>query len=142
MMRIATYLLGIPFWLTLVLGALALLLTLSGLFSVLSYLVEQRGKEIGVRMALGANARAIRMLVFSSTFRPVGAGLMIGTGLALALAIVLRSISAEISSIVKVLDPVAYALSLTVIVSACAVAALLPAQKAGRVDPIASLRRD
>lgn len=140
--RLETYMLKLAFWLTVVLGGLALVLTLSGLFSVLSYLVEQRGKEIGVRIALGANARTIRMLVFSTTFRPVGVGLLIGTGLALALAIVLRSISTEISNIVKVLDPVAYALSLAVIVSACAAAALVPAQKAGRVDPIASLRQD
>ena len=68
--------LGIAFWLTLVLGALALLLTLSGLFSVLSYLVEQRTREIGVRMALGATSRSIGALVLSQSARPVGIGLL------------------------------------------------------------------
>ena len=63
--RMEAYLLAIPFWLTLVLGALALVLTLSGLFSVLSYLVEQRTREIGVRMAIGATRRNIAALVVS-----------------------------------------------------------------------------
>ena len=79
------YLLGIPFWLTLVLGALALLLTLSGLFSVLSYLVEQRTREIGVRMALGATRRSIGALVLSQSARPVGIGLLLGGSLTAAL---------------------------------------------------------
>ena len=103
------YVLRIAFWLTLVLGALALVLTLSGLFSVLSYLVEQRGREIGVRMALGAALLA--------TFAPIG-------------------------SVVRLFDPVSYAVSLLCILTACACATLIPALRAVRSDPVAALRQD
>ena len=88
----AAYILRIAFWVTLVLGGLALALTVSGLFSVLSYLVEQRAKEIGVRMALGATTKNIAVLVLSQSVRPVGFGLLAGGGLAAGLAIVLMSI--------------------------------------------------
>ena len=84
--RMETYLLQIAFWLTVVLGGLALALTLSGLFSVLSYLVEQRTREIGVRMALGATTRDVTRLVLSQSIRPVGFGLFIGGGSAAGLA--------------------------------------------------------
>src|SRR6185312_13569372 len=86
---IDTYFLRIGFWLTVVLGGLALALTLSGLFSVLSYLVEQRTREIGVRMALGATTRNVTRLVLSQSIRPVGAGLVIGGGCAAGLAALL-----------------------------------------------------
>ena len=89
MARVEAYLLGIPFWLTLVLGLLALMLTLSGLFSVLSYLVEQRTREIGVRLALGATRRGIVALVLSQSARPVGIGLLLGGSLTAALGAVL-----------------------------------------------------
>jgi putative ABC transport system permease protein len=138
------YLLQIPFWLTLALGALALLLTLSGLFSVLSYLVEQRTREIGVRMALGATSRSIGTLVLSQSARPVGIGLFLGSSLTAALgAVVLATPAAgPIGSIVRLFDPVAYAASLLCIVTACACAALIPALRAGRIDPVAALRQD
>ncbi len=139
-----TYILQIAFWLTLVLGGLALALTLSGLFSVLSYLVEQRRREIGVRMALGATTRNVGALVLSQSVRPVGAGLITGGGLAAALGIVLMATPAAsgIGEIVHVFDPVAYTSSLLFIVTACILAALIPALRAAHVDPVASLKQD
>jgi len=141
--RIAVYVLGIPFWVTLVLGALALLMTLSGLFSVLSYLVEQRTREIGVRMALGATGRSIVMLVLSQSARPVGFGLLLGSALTAGLgaALLATPAAALIGSMVKLFDPIAYAASLLCIVTACACAALIPAVRAGRIDPVAALRQ-
>jgi hypothetical protein len=138
------YILQIAFWVTLALGALALLLTVSGLFSVLSYLVEQRAKEIGVRMALGATTKNIAVLVLRQSVRPVGFGLLAGGGLAAGLATVLMATPAasEVGTIVRVYDPMAYATSLLVIVTACVFAASVPALRAARVDPIATLRSD
>jgi hypothetical protein len=137
------YILQIAFWVTLALGGLALALTVSGLFSVLSYLVEQRAKEIGVRMALGATTRDVAALVLWQSARPVGFGLLAGGGLAAALAIVLMSLAgSEIANTVRVLDPLAYAASLLVIVIACVLGASVPALRAARVDPIATLRND
>ncbi len=80
--RLETFFLQIAFWVSLVLGGLALLLTVSGLFSVLSFLVEQRTREIGVRMALGASSQKVARLVLAQTTRPVAYGLVAGVGFA------------------------------------------------------------
>ena len=74
----ATYILQIAFWVTVVIGALALALTVSGLFSTLSYVIEQRAKEISVRMALGATTGSVAALVLSQLTRPVAIGLVVG----------------------------------------------------------------
>jgi ABC-type antimicrobial peptide transport system permease subunit len=132
----------IAFWLTLVLGGLALVLTLSGLFSVLSYLVEQRTEEIGVRMALGATARDVGRLVLGQVVTPVSVGLSIGAGLALALGIVLLAFVAPIGEFVRLLDPIAYLGSLSIIVLACLLAAWIPTMRAAHLDPMKSLRHD
>ncbi len=142
--RMETYLLQLAFWLTVGLGGLALALTLSGLFSVLTYLVEQRTKEIGVRMALGATTRDVMRLVLSQSIRPVGIGLFIGGGATAGLAGLLLATPAAgpIGQIVHVLDPVAYAVSLLIIVAACLVAASIPATRAARLDPTRTLRQE
>ena len=142
MARMDAYFLQIAFWLTVVLGGLALMLTLSGLFSVLSYLVEQRTREIGVRMALGATTRDVTRLVLVQSIRPVGFGLLIGGGAAAGLATLLLSTPAAgvIGQIVDVFDPVAYVGSPLIIIAACLVAAAVPATRAARLDPTRALR--
>jgi predicted permease len=144
MAGVQTSVLRIAFWVTVVLGGLALVLTLSGLFSVLSYVVEQRAKEIGVRIALGATTRNVVRVVLSQSLRPVGIGLVAGGGLAAALAIVLMSTPAasQIGAVVHVFDPLAYAASLLLVVTTCALAASVPALRAALIDPIATLRND
>jgi hypothetical protein len=139
-----TYLLRIAFWLTVVLGGLALALTLSGLFSVLSYLVERRTREIGVRMALGATTHDVTRMVLSQSIRPVGFGLVIGSGSAAGLAALLLATpaAATIGGIIHVLDPVAYAVSLLVVIAACVMAAAIPATRAARLDPTRALRQE
>jgi ABC-type antimicrobial peptide transport system permease subunit len=142
--RLETFFLRIAFWVSVVLGGLALLLTVSGLFSVLSYIVEQRTKEIGVRMALGASSQKVTQLILSQTTRPVMYGLLAGAGLAATLATVLIAtpFGAFISEIVHVTDPVAYAASMIVIIAACLLAAWIPATRAARVDPMQTLRQE
>ena len=142
--RLETLFLQIAFSVSVMLGGLALLLTVSGLFSVLSYLVEQRTREIGVRMALGASGHAVTRLMLAQTIRPVMAGLIAGAGLAAALAAALLATPAGalISPIVHVTDPVAYLASLGVIVAACLSAAWIPAARAAKVDPMRTLRQE
>ena len=142
--RLETFFLEIAFWVSLILGALALLLTVSGLFSVLSYLVEQRTREIGVRMALGASSQKVTQLMLSQTTRPVLYGMLAGAALAATLAtVVLASpAGAMIGEIVHVADPIAYAASLIVIVAACLLAAWIPASRASRLDPMKTLRQE
>jgi len=137
------YALRIAFALTAMLAALALALTLSGLFAVLSYLVAQRSQEIAVRMALGARPRDIAVLVLAQSSRPVAAGLAAGTLLAGSLAMVLMAKGVvSYAGPIDTLDPVAYASSSLAIVAACALAALMPARRASRIDPILTLKQE
>jgi predicted permease len=142
--KLQTYLLSLAFWITVTLGGLALVLTVSGLFSVLSYLVEQRTREIGVRMALGATASQVAALVLRQTLGPVWIGLSVGTGLAAAVSMLLLSTAgaAAIGRMVDVLDPVAYVAGLLVILAACVAATSIPATRAARVDPMKTLRAE
>jgi len=142
--RMEAYFLQIAFWATLILGGLALSLTVSGLFSVLSHLVEQRTKEIGVRMALGATSKDVTALVIAQTSKPVIIGLVGGASLVLSLATALLSTPAAglIGDVIHVFDPVAYVSSLLLIVTVCLLAAWIPAARAVRLDPMQTLRQE
>jgi predicted lysophospholipase L1 biosynthesis ABC-type transport system permease subunit len=142
--RLETFLLTTAFWVSVILGVLALLLTVSGLFSVLSYLVAQRTREIGVRIALGASSQKVTQLMLAQTIRPVLFGLLGGAGLAASLATLVLATEAGvmISEIVHVTDPVAYLSSLLVIVVACLLAAWIPSSRAAHVDPMTTLRQE
>ena len=113
-----------------------LVLTVSGLFGVLSYLVERRSKEIGIRMALGAGAGDVTRLVLWQTIKPVGLGLSCGALAAAGMAAALLSTPAAsgLAEAIRVLDPLAYAGAAVVIVVACLVAASIPAARAALVS--------
>lgn len=121
-----------------VLGAIALVLASVGIFGVMSYSVNERSHEIGVRVSLGAQAGDILRMVMRSGMILTVAGLAIGLPVALALAYALSSLLFG----VKVADPVAF-LGLPLLLAAVAtLACYLPARRAVRLDPIAALRHD
>jgi putative ABC transport system permease protein len=114
----------------------ALLVAGVGLFGVLSFSVAQRTREIGVRSALGAQMRDIVALVLHQAFWMVGIGMLVGLGAALA---GVRVLSAFLYGI-RPLDALTFVALPIVIVAIAAIACLIPARRAAKVDPLAALR--
>jgi len=125
------------YWVSAALGGLALLFTLSGIYGVLSYTVAQRTKEIGIRVAMGANVRTVIRLVLGQCMRLAAWGIAIGMALALVAAKVLAT-----QVIISPFDIFAYAGGTALVLVACICAGVLPARRAGRIDPITALRYD
>jgi ABC-type antimicrobial peptide transport system permease subunit len=98
--------------------------------------VQTRRGEIGIRMALGADARAVRRMVLGEGLRLTGLGVAIGAGVAVATARTLQSLLFEVDP----LDPVSFLCAAGVLVAAALLACSLPARRAVRVDPVAALR--
>jgi predicted permease len=119
-----------------VFAGVAVLLALIGVYGVLSYSIGQRTREIGIRMALGASGSAVVPMVVWGGMRLVLAGIVVGMFGALALTRFLESLLYEVSAI----DPPTYlgvALALTVV---AALACMIPARRAARLDAMAALR--
>ena len=114
----------------------ALLLAGVGLYAVLAYSVVQRKREIGVRIALGAQPKSILQLVVTQGLRVVGIGLAIGLVGALAVS----HLAASVLFGVSVADPVSIAVSLLIIGFVGSIASLVPALRATRINPITALR--
>ena len=121
-----------------VVAGLALLLGAIGLYGVLSYVVAERTREIGVRMALGATASAVRRMVVSQGARVVVVGAIIGIVVALASTRVLGSLLFG----VKPVDPIVFAAMSAMMIAIGALASYIPARRASSVNPIDSLRSD
>jgi predicted permease len=118
------------------LGLLALTLATIGMFGVFAYWVQQRTREIGIRMALGAKPSQVIQLVLGGSSRAVLVGLAVGFVGAAAASRLLRQFLFGVSP----LDPVAYGEVALVLAVAGLVATYLPARRATRVDPIKALR--
>jgi predicted permease len=123
-------------WLLAVFGALALALASVGIYGVLAYSVTQRTRELGLRIALGAEPAAVRRLVLRQAMRLVGLGLGLGLGGSLLLGRAMRSLLYGVSGA----DAVSLAAASLTLVVVSALASYLPAWRASSVDPSISLR--
>jgi predicted permease len=119
------------------LGTLTLLLSMVGLYGVQSHIVARRTRELGVRMAIGANAQQIRRMVLGEGYRPVVEGLLLGLFFG---AITRTALRAYVSAAIQPIDPVAFSLVPIPLVIAAFLACYLPARRASRVDPNVALR--
>jgi putative ABC transport system permease protein len=115
---------------------IALLLALVGIYGAVAYTVEQRTGEIGVRMALGAQARDVLRLILSQGMQPVVIGLVVGLATALALGRFLASQLYQVSAY----NPTLLAGTIFLLGAVALAACLIPARRATRVDPIVALR--
>ena len=116
----------------------ALLLAAIGVYGVLSYSVSSRLREVGVRLALGADARSVFVLVLAGGLRLAAIGTAIGLVGALAASSLIRSLATGVSAS----DPRIFVASAAVMLAVAALAASLPARRASNVDPIVVLRQE
>jgi hypothetical protein len=119
-------------------GGLGTLLAAIGLYGVIAFSVARRTREIGVRMAIGANPGDVLSMVMRQGFSIVAIGLVTGGLLAAGAASALRGVLYGITPF----DPIAWGLALTAMIGAAAVANFVPARRAMRVDPMTALRTE
>ncbi len=117
---------------------LALLLGSVGLFGVISYIVGQRTREIGVRVALGARGEDVVRLFLRQAIRVSMAGVVVGLGVAFALTRVMAAILFEVSAT----DPLTFVAAPVVLLSVALLATWAPTRRASRIDPVEALRAE
>jgi len=119
-------------------AVIALLLAVTGIYSITSFFVTQRTREIGVRMSLGATRATILRMVLSQSCSLTGIGLLIGVPLA---SLLTYAMSRALYDIVPV-RPVTFVFFIAVLGGAAAIAGYIPAYRAARVDPVVALRHE
>src|SRR5215210_245871 len=120
------------------LAFLALVLAAVGIYGVLSYLVDQRSREISVRMALGATSRRVLQMVVGQGMVSVGIGVAAGLGGAYLFTRLLRSLLVGVT----VHDPQTFILAPIILAAVALIASSIPARRASLLDPVLALRRD
>jgi ABC-type antimicrobial peptide transport system permease subunit len=119
-------------------GSMALVLGVIGIYGVIAYVVTQRSREIGIRMALGARRREVRTMFLRQGLGLSALGIAIGLVVALALTRFLSSLLFGIGPT----DVVCYIAAIAVILAAAALASYLPARRASAIDPMQTLKAE
>jgi ABC-type antimicrobial peptide transport system permease subunit len=119
-------------------GSIALALGLVGIYGVMAYVVAQRSREIGIRMALGASRGQVRTMFLRQGLALSVVGLGIGLVAALALTRLMSSLLFGVAST----DSVTYAAAIGVILAAAALASYLPARRASAIEPVETLKAE
>ena len=120
-------------------GLLAVLLAAIGLYGVASYMVTQRTREIGLRMALGAHRGNVLRLMLGRGLALVAVGLVIGV---LAAAALMSIVPEALAPNVNVRDPLTFAMTAGLLATVAAIASIIPAYRATRIDPLRALRTE
>jgi ABC-type antimicrobial peptide transport system permease subunit len=123
-------------WLMTVFGASALLLAAIGIYGLMAYSVAQRTQEIGIRLALGAEASDVKNMVVMQGLKLTIAGIVIGLGCAFLLTRLLAALLFGVTA----RDPVVFGSVPLLLALVALVAVWIPARRASRVDPILALR--
>jgi len=121
-----------------VFAGVALLLAAVGIYGLMSYAVEQRTQEIGIRVALGASPSQMLSMVLSQTMKLAGAGVVLGVAAAYGLTRVLATLLFGVKSA----DPLTFVSVALILTVVALVAGLIPAMRATRIDPILALRHE
>jgi putative ABC transport system permease protein len=120
------------------LAGLAIVLTGVGLFAVVSYLVRERTKELGLRMAMGAPRSKVMKLVLGQSLKLA----LLGTGIGLALTFIVVHLMTSMVYAIHPNDPATFVVVAFLVVATSMVAAYVPARRAARIEPLAALREE